>query len=66
MSVIRLRLLEKWQKCLECSGRMKKDDLIYREEKETIAELKNVLGVSTLPAGTLALGSEGIKKGISN
>jgi serine/threonine-protein phosphatase 2B catalytic subunit len=45
---------------------MKKDDLIYREEKETIAELKNVLGVSTLPAGTLALGSEGIKKGISN
>lgn len=37
---------------------------MYREEKETIAELKNVLGVSTLPAGTLALGSEGIKQGI--
>lgn len=33
------------------------------QESESIVELKNVLGVTSLPAGTLALGSEGIKKG---
>ena len=37
----------------------------FREEKETIAELKNVMGVQSLPAGMLALGSEGIKQGSS-
>ena len=57
----KLKLLVKWPKYLECSGKSR--FFIFREEKETIAELKNVLGVTVLPAGTLALGSEGIKQG---
>jgi serine/threonine-protein phosphatase 2B catalytic subunit len=34
-----------------------------RSEREQIAELKNVMGVENLPAGSLALGAEGIKNG---
>lgn len=34
-----------------------------RRERENINELKNILGVSNLPAGTLQLGGEGIKRG---
>lgn len=36
-----------------------------RKEKENIAELKNILGVNSLPAGTLQNGSDGIKEGLS-
>jgi serine/threonine-protein phosphatase 2B catalytic subunit len=35
-----------------------------RQEKENIVELKSILGVSNLPAGTLQNGSEGIKRGL--
>ena len=35
-----------------------------REESERVMELKNVTGTGRLPYGTLALGAEGIKKGI--
>lgn len=35
-----------------------------RKEQENIQELKHMLGVNHLPAGTLQLGSEGIKRGI--
>jgi serine/threonine-protein phosphatase 2B catalytic subunit len=35
-----------------------------RSEKESIMELKSVLGVQKLPPGSLALGAEGIKEGI--
>jgi hypothetical protein len=34
-----------------------------RSEKESIMELKSVLGVQKLPPGSLALGAEGIKHG---
>jgi hypothetical protein len=34
-----------------------------RKESENIAELKNILGTSHLPAGTLQSGAEGIKTG---
>lgn len=37
-----------------------------REESESIMELKNLTGSTTLPPGTLALGAEGIKKGMSS
>jgi serine/threonine-protein phosphatase 2B catalytic subunit len=36
-----------------------------RTEKESINELKAVLGVQKLPPGSLALGAEGIKDGIN-
>ena len=35
-----------------------------RNEKESIMELKSVMGVQKLPPGSLALGAEGIKRGI--
>jgi serine/threonine-protein phosphatase 2B catalytic subunit len=37
----------------------------HREEKEKISELKSLMGTAALPAGTLALGAEGIKNAIS-
>ncbi|KAI8907718.1 Serine/threonine-protein phosphatase 2B catalytic subunit A1 [Powellomyces hirtus] len=46
-------------------GRMARTFQVLREESESIMELKNVMGTSTLPPGTLALGAEGIKKAIS-
>ncbi len=49
---------------IKAIGKMAKVFGMLREEKETIAELKNVMGVTSLPAGTLALGSEGIKQAI--
>ena len=36
-----------------------------RNEKESIMELKSVLGTQKLPPGSLALGAEGIKEGKS-
>ena len=36
---------------------------VLRTESETIAELKSLMGKNQLPSGSLALGSEGIKKG---
>jgi hypothetical protein len=39
------------------------DFVDYRAERENINELKHVLGTDQLPAGTLASGAEGIKKG---
>ncbi len=40
--------------------------LDYREESEKVSELKSVSGSNTLPYGTLASGSEGIKEAISS
>jgi serine/threonine-protein phosphatase 2B catalytic subunit len=51
---------------IKAIGKMSKVFGMLREEKETIAELKNVMGVTSLPAGTLALGAEGIKQAISS
>ena len=48
---------------IKAVGRMARVFATLRQEKESIAELKNVLGVEQLPPGTLALGSEGIKQG---
>jgi serine/threonine-protein phosphatase 2B catalytic subunit len=37
---------------------------VLREESESIMELKNLMGTPSLPSGYLALGAEGIKKGM--
>ncbi|KAI9202672.1 calcineurin [Polychytrium aggregatum] len=38
---------------------------VLRQEREIITELKSVMGVEALPAGTLATGAEGIKNAIA-
>ncbi|KAI8803269.1 Metallo-dependent phosphatase-like protein [Cladochytrium replicatum] len=45
-------------------GKMARTFQVLRQEHESIMELKNVMGVKVLPAGTLALGAEGIKNAI--
>ena len=50
---------------IKAVGRMARVFATLREEKESIMELKNVLGVQHLPPGTLALGAEGIKQGMT-
>lgn len=47
-------------------GMMARTFQTLRKERESIVELKNVMGVESLPAGTLALGSEGIKNAIDS
>ncbi|KAJ3201207.1 3',5'-cyclic-nucleotide phosphodiesterase (PDEase) (3':5'-CNP), partial [Entophlyctis luteolus] len=42
-------------------GRMARVFNVLRKEKEKISELKGLMGTTQLPAGTLALGIEGIK-----
>ncbi|KAI9094893.1 Metallo-dependent phosphatase-like protein [Phlyctochytrium arcticum] len=46
-------------------GRIARSFQVLRQESESIMELKNVMGTTTLPPGTLALGAEGIKQAIS-
>ncbi|KAJ3356791.1 3',5'-cyclic-nucleotide phosphodiesterase (PDEase) (3':5'-CNP) [Entophlyctis luteolus] len=45
-------------------GRMARVFNVLRKEKEKISELKGLMGTTQLPAGTLALGIEGIKAGL--
>ncbi|KAL3894066.1 MAG: hypothetical protein SGCHY_005488 [Lobulomycetales sp.] len=47
-------------------GLMARTFSTLRSEHEQIAELKNVMGVENLPAGSLALGAEGIKSAIDS
>ncbi|KAI8930101.1 Metallo-dependent phosphatase-like protein [Entophlyctis helioformis] len=51
---------------IKAVGRMASFFATLRQEKESIMELKNVLGVQHLPPGTLALGAEGIKQAIQS
>jgi len=39
---------------------------VYREESESVSELKNVSGTTTLPHDALANGADGIKESITN
>jgi len=47
-------------------GMMARTFQTLRTERENIVELKNVMGVEHLPAGSLALGAEGIKSAIDS
>lgn len=45
-------------------GRLSRVFAVLREESESLSELKRISGNVRLPAGTLMLGAEGIKRGI--
>ncbi|ORX99750.1 serine/threonine protein phosphatase 2B catalytic subunit [Basidiobolus meristosporus CBS 931.73] len=47
-------------------GKMARVFSVLREESESIAELKNLMGTKQLPYGSLALGAEGIKRAITS
>lgn len=44
-------------------GRLSRVFAVLREESESVSELRRISGNVRLPAGTLMLGAEGIKKG---
>ncbi len=54
------------RKKIRAVARMSRMFNVLREEAESVVELKNVMGVSSLPAGTLHLGAEGLRRAISS
>ncbi|KAJ3127998.1 3',5'-cyclic-nucleotide phosphodiesterase (PDEase) (3':5'-CNP) [Nowakowskiella sp. JEL0407] len=51
---------------IKAVGKMARTFQVLRQERESIMELKNVMGTKALPAGMLALGAEGIKQAIDS
>ena len=49
---------------IKAVGKMARVFSVLREENESIAELKSLMGRQKLPSGYLALGAEGIKAGM--
>ena len=45
-------------------GRISRVFAVLRNESESVSELKDLMGTSKLPYGSLALGAEGLKKAI--
>lgn len=45
-------------------GRISRVFAVLRNESESVSELKDLMGTSRLPYGSLALGAEGLKKAI--
>ncbi|KAF9180168.1 3',5'-cyclic-nucleotide phosphodiesterase (PDEase) (3':5'-CNP) [Haplosporangium sp. Z 11] len=45
-------------------GRISRVFAVLREESESVSELKDLMGTTKLPYGSLALGSEGLRKAI--
>lgn len=51
---------------IKAVGKMARVFQVLREESESIAELKSLMGTNQLPQGSLALGAEGIKRAITS
>lgn len=52
------------RKKIKAVGKLARVFNVLRNDSESIAELKNLMGTTQLPTGYLALGTEGIKKGM--
>jgi serine/threonine-protein phosphatase 2B catalytic subunit len=47
-------------------GRISRVFAVLRQESESVSELKDLMGTTKLPYGSLALGAEGLRRAIHN